>query len=358
MALELVSTYTLSLSLMELSHLSEGHTTLVSTICSNLGHDASTTSAFTEHSNTIRVATKLGNVLLDPLKSEALIMETSVRSSVFLESWTGQPAERAKSVVERNIDHAVVVFAILATSEQTSGVITTSFGAGCVATTIDPDKHSSALALLSLLLEDLLRDDNIKEEAVLGRARVDCRDDGSVESIEIDVVYSNAGRNSKIEFRLVELPDTSKVAYEEFLGNKAPKRVRLRANGLAPVELNSRTILGWRLRSVESVLARRRRSVADIGEAVQSSRVVERVGTVDFVSKIDLWQLVVLCRSCESDGWQQSCQRRNASRDPHCSRVECAVSTIKDEVSAQVRRSKAIQCNVTATATTTDKNTL
>jgi len=176
--------------------LSKRNTALVSTVRSDLRHDASTTSALTKHSNTIRIATEFGNVLLDPLESKALIVQTSVRSSILLESRARQPTESAKSVVERNVNHTVVIFAILAASEQTSRVVTASLGTSSVTTTVDPDKHSSTLALLSLLLEDLLRDDDVEEKTVLGRARVDRGDDRSVESLEVNVVNGDAGGES------------------------------------------------------------------------------------------------------------------------------------------------------------------
>jgi hypothetical protein len=37
--------------------------------------------------------------------------------------------------------------------------------------------------------------------------------------------------------------------------------------------------------------------------------------------------LILLGGSRESEGWQQSCQRRDSSRDPHRSRVESVVNT-------------------------------
>lgn len=298
--------------------LSERNTALFSTVRGDLRHDASTTSALTKHSNTIRVTTELGNVLLDPLESEALIVKTRVGSAVFLESRARQPAERAESVVERNVDHSVVVFAILAASEQTGRVIAGSLGTGSVTATVDPNEHGSTLALLGLLVEDLLRNDDVKEQAVLGCAGVDRRDDRSVESVDVDVVDGDAGRKSSVKLRLVELPVIGgQVLDEKLLGNKVPQRVGLRTNGLAPVELNCRAVLGRWLRSIEAVLARRRSSVTDVGEAVQTSRVVEGVSTVNLVSKIDLGQLILLRRSSKSQCWQQSCQRRDSSREPH-----------------------------------------
>jgi hypothetical protein len=179
--------------------LSERNTALVSTICGNLRHNASTTSALTEHSNTIRITAKLGNVLLDPLERKALIVQTSVRSAVLLESRARQPTESTKSVVKRNVNHAVVVLSILAASEQTSRVIAASLGTSSVTATVDPDEHGSTLALLGLLLEDLLRDNNVEEQAVLSRARVDRGNDRSVESVEVDVIDGNAGGKTGFE---------------------------------------------------------------------------------------------------------------------------------------------------------------
>lgn len=52
-----------------------------------------------EYCDTIRIAAEQVNVLLDPIQSQPLIVETKVCSAVLLESGTAEETECTKSVI-------------------------------------------------------------------------------------------------------------------------------------------------------------------------------------------------------------------------------------------------------------------
>jgi hypothetical protein len=65
-------------------------------------HDGAAAGRLAEDGDAVRVAAELGNVFLNPLESQALVMQAGVGGAVGLEGWPAEPAESSETVVNSN----------------------------------------------------------------------------------------------------------------------------------------------------------------------------------------------------------------------------------------------------------------
>ena len=72
----------------------------------NLMHDRSTSSRLANHGDTVWVTAECMNVVLNPLQSKTLIVQTSVSCPITLESWARQPSKGTQTIIERDEDYS------------------------------------------------------------------------------------------------------------------------------------------------------------------------------------------------------------------------------------------------------------
>lgn len=105
------------------------------------------------------------DVLLDPLKCQALVVEAGIGSSVLLEGWSGHETEHTNTVVHGDEDDTLTSI-LLGVGDQSLRL--NVLGAGSVSTTVDPDKNWCTTSLgaglaSSLPLPDVLWNQDIEE---------------------------------------------------------------------------------------------------------------------------------------------------------------------------------------------------
>ena len=78
-------------------------------VCHRQIHDRTSSRRLAAHSNTGRVATKLGNMFLDPFEGKSLVQEAHIQLAMTLDVRGRKIAECAKPVLDLDGDEAVVV---------------------------------------------------------------------------------------------------------------------------------------------------------------------------------------------------------------------------------------------------------
>ena len=97
-----------------------------------MNHSGASTNRLVRDGDSARVATKLGHVLMHPLKGKSLIEESGVRDTPLVDLIRGEPAECAEAVLNNNGDEAIAIGALQ--GYWIIGAVTRA-----VATTMDPD---------------------------------------------------------------------------------------------------------------------------------------------------------------------------------------------------------------------------
>ena len=108
-------------------------------------HDGASTSRLANKGDTRGVAAKEGDVVVDPLDSEALVVEAGLRDEAGGGLYGGarEPAEGAEAIVDGDEDDAFGLV-VLGGLDQTAGVaaVVGVFVACCVAAAVDPTATS------------------------------------------------------------------------------------------------------------------------------------------------------------------------------------------------------------------------
>lgn len=98
-------------------------------------HDRASASTFTHDCHTARISTKSLDMILNPLKTKPLIIQSSIRYTAFLlKIWAREPAKCTKAVVDCYKNKAVI-----ARLDQASWVAVVGFAALDISAAMDPD---------------------------------------------------------------------------------------------------------------------------------------------------------------------------------------------------------------------------
>jgi hypothetical protein len=146
----------------------------------------------------------------------------------------------------------------LASFDQACGITIAILVPERVTSTVDPNHDWCATArLVASLVEDLLRNDNVQEQAVLTCSRVHC-----------GCGAGRVGQRSNSSLIVVGL--TRQVRRDEGAGNRQPRRASLWADGTDAPILNGAALGCYRNGRAEPQIAHRRFRVSDVGEVVET----------------------------------------------------------------------------------------